>query len=66
MNGTVKWFNDKKRFGFITGEDKQDYFFHHSDILTEDEFRSLDQNDLVSFDVEQNVRGKKAIKVRAE
>ena len=61
-NGTVKWFNDTKGFGFITGQDGSDVFVHHSSIQSNG-FRSLDEGDSVSFDIEDGAKGQKAVNV---
>lgn len=57
MEGIVKWFNQKKGFGFIKGEDEQEYFVHQTS-LPKDTF--LRENDKVSFEVVQTERGKQA------
>lgn len=62
-NGTVKWFNDRKGYGFIEQEDGPDVFVHHSGIATEG-FRSLNEGDQVTFDVEQGQKGLSAVNVK--
>ncbi|MGC2061888.1 MAG: cold-shock protein [Thermodesulfovibrionales bacterium] len=61
-NGTVKWFNDSKGFGFITSEDGGDVFVHHTSIQGNG-FKSLAEGDSVSFDTEKGPKGPKAINV---
>ena len=62
--GTVKWFNEKKGFGFITPEDgSEDLFIHHSNIATEG-FRSLNDGQAVEFEVAQGRKGPEATNVR--
>lgn len=60
--GTVKWFNDSKGYGFITSEDGGDLFVHHTSIQGNG-FKSLAEGDKVSFDVEKGPKGPKAINV---
>jgi CspA family cold shock protein len=58
-NGTVKWFNESKGFGFITRNDGTDIFVHHSAIAG-DGFKNLDEGQAVSFDVIDGDKGLKA------
>ena len=60
MNGTVKFFNAGKGFGFIAGEDGKEYFVHKTAI---GEGVQLNENDAVTFDVEAGDRGPKAVNV---
>ena len=63
-SGTVKWFNNSKGYGFITPDDGDDVFVHHSAIQDSDGgFRSLAEGEKVSFDVEQGPKGPSAINV---
>ena len=50
MLGTVKWFDEKKGYGFIIGEDEKDYFFHFSSIITEEGFKTAGDGQKVTFD----------------
>jgi CspA family cold shock protein len=61
-NGTVKWFNEKKGFGFIEQDDGPDVFVHHTGINTTG-FKTLKEGDNVTFDVEQGPKGPKAVNV---
>ncbi|KGR72322.1 cold-shock protein [Streptococcus phocae subsp. phocae] len=60
--GTVKWFNADKGFGFITQEDGADVFAHFSEIQSSG-FKSLDEGQKVSFEVEQGQRGLQATNI---
>jgi CspA family cold shock protein len=61
--GTVKWFNDSKGYGFIVREHGPDLFVHHADIVAEG-FRTLAEGDRVSFDVAEGPKGLQAKNVR--
>lgn len=63
MEGCVKWFNDKKGYGFIETDNEGDVFVHYSAIQGEG-FRSLQEGDKVTFDIEQSPRGPQATDVR--
>ncbi|MBS3154941.1 cold shock domain-containing protein [Candidatus Woesearchaeota archaeon] len=60
MKGTVKFFNNLKGFGFITGEDGKEYFVHKTGLS---EGTNLHENDSVTFDVEEGDKGQKAVNV---
>ncbi len=62
MQGTVKWFNDDKGFGFISSEEGNDVFVHHTSIQGEG-FKSLVEGDSVSFDTENGPKGPSATNV---
>ena len=61
--GVVKWFNDKKGYGFISRESGKDIFVHHSSIVS-DGFRSLKEGDPVEFSIKQDDKGQAAVDVR--
>lgn len=60
--GTVKWFNDRKGYGFIQQTDGKDVFVHFSNI-TGNGFKSLQEGDQVSFEVQESERGPQAVNV---
>jgi CspA family cold shock protein len=61
-NGTVKWFSEKKGYGFIEQEDGPDVFVHFSGIST-DGFKTLNEGDQVTFEIEQGQKGPSAVNV---
>ena len=62
VQGRVKWFNNTKGFGFIGREDGADVFVHYSAIVA-DGFRSLNEGDLVEFEITQGQKGPQAANV---
>ena len=64
-NGKVKWFNTARGFGFITGDDGNEYFVHYSDIVADEgKFLNLKEGWSVTFDVVSDTRGEKAVNVK--
>jgi len=61
MKGIVKWFNDRKGYGFIQGEDGKEIFVHRNDLMLE---ITLDENDQVEYEINKSDRGPKAINVK--
>ena len=60
--GKVKWFNERKGYGFITGEDGEDLFVHHSSIQG-DGFKTLEEGEAVEFEVAPGRKGQQAVNV---
>ena len=61
-NGIVKWFNERKGYGFIEQDEGPDVFVHHSGINASG-FKSLNEGDRVSFDIEEGQKGPRAVNV---
>ncbi|MCU0564023.1 MAG: cold shock domain-containing protein [Desulfobacterales bacterium] len=61
--GTVKWYNEKKQFGFIASQGIEDIFFHATSIVDHG-FFGLAKDDRVSFDIRQTDRGRQAFQVK--
>ena len=64
MKGTVKWLNDEKGFGFITGEDGKDVVAHFSEIQ-KDAFKKLTEGEEVTFDVTNGAKGPQASNIKS-
>ena len=62
--GKVKWFNAERGYGFISGDDGKDVFVHFSNIVG-DGYKSLDEGQQVTYDVEDSDKGVKAVNVTA-
>jgi CspA family cold shock protein len=62
IEGTVKWFNESKGFGFLSREDGADVFVHHTEIRTEG-YRTLNEGDKVTFEVVDSPKGPRAANV---
>ncbi len=60
--GTVKWFNNQKGYGFITGEDGKDVFVHYSGLQMEG-FKSLEEGAAVEFEITDGAKGPQATNV---
>lgn len=65
MKGTVKWFNQEKGFGFITGEDGKDVFAHFSQIQKQG-FKTLNENEEVTFDIIEGQKGPQAANIKVK
>ena len=61
-DGIVKWFNERKGYGFIEQDEGPDVFVHHSGINSTG-FKSLNEGDRVSFDIEEGQKGPRAVNV---
>ncbi|AEX85711.1 cold-shock protein [Marinitoga sp. 1135] len=64
MRGKVKWFDAKKGFGFISGEDGNDVFVHFT-AITMDGFKTLEEEQEVEYEIQENAKGLQAVNVRA-
>lgn len=65
ISGTVKWFDTKKGYGFITYDEDQEIFVHYT-AIEEDGFKNLEENETVTFEIKEGTRGMQAAHVRKE
>lgn len=65
MKGKVRWFNGEKGYGFIEYKENQDIFVHYSSII-QDGYKSLNENDIVEFELVETDKGLQAKNVRLE
>jgi len=64
LTGVVKWFNDEKGYGFISGEDGTDVFVHYSSIKEEGKRKNLNEGEGVKYDVVDGPKGLQASNVQ--
>jgi CspA family cold shock protein len=64
-NGTVKWFNDAKGFGFVTPDDGSEDLFAHFSAINMNGFKTLQEGQKVSFEITQGPKGKQASNIQA-
>lgn len=66
MEGIVKWFSNKKGWGFITGDNENEYFVHYSGIISNNEYKSLTEGSKVVFEIQETNKGPQAVNVVIE
>mgnify|MGYP002758209797 CR=1 FL=1 len=66
MKGFVKFFDNKKGYGFIEADTGEDYFVHYTSIISDESYKKLNNGDRVDFDGEDAPRGPSAINVKKE
>ena len=64
IKGTVKWFNERKGFGFLSQDDGDDVFVHYSSIQSSG-FKNLTEGQSVEFEIQEGPKGLQAVNVRA-
>ena len=66
MKGFVKFFDNKKGYGFIESDNGEDYFVHYTNIISDDEYKKLNNGDRVVFEREDAPRGLSAVEVKKD
>jgi CspA family cold shock protein len=64
LTGKIKWYNSKKGYGFVERDDKEKDVFIHASAVREAGLRFLNENDLISFEVEDGPKGPSAVKIQ--
>ncbi|HIT89070.1 MAG TPA: cold shock domain-containing protein [Candidatus Merdenecus merdavium] len=64
VRGKVKWFNNRKGYGFVTNSKGKDYFFHYTDIVSETKYKNVEKGQTVEFEIGESNGKEKATNIR--